>query len=117
MKRVQFALVAVTIALFLFQATPKASYSCLGTVSTLGLNPSGLVVASVGSLSFAYLCNVTATYNGVTAEVCKAIYAQLLAAKLNAQTVAFFFSDGLTCATHPAWADLTGWFYGPELEP
>jgi len=117
MKRMQHMVFAVVVALVLFQVAPKATYACTGTVATLALNPLGLVVTNVGSLSYVYLCNVTTTYNGVTAEACKAIYAHLLAAKLSAQTVAFFFDDSLTCTTHPVWANLTGWYYGPELEP
>jgi hypothetical protein len=65
MTRFQHLFLAVAVALVLFQAAPKA-YTCYGTVVTLSVSPSGLITATVGSLSYAYICNITATFNGVS---------------------------------------------------
>jgi hypothetical protein len=83
----------------------------------VALNPSGaLTVTSIASgLNTFYVCQIGSTINGVGPEVCKAIYAQMLAAKTSGQTVQWYFSDALSCTTHPTWDWLTGWYYGPSL--
>ena len=95
------------------------NYSCAGTIDSLALNPSGLVTLSSYSagVTSAYICSIGSTYNGVTADVCKAIFAQLVAAQATGSTVSWYYSDTLTCTTHPAWEMLTGWYYGPQVGP
>lgn len=101
------------LALMLVPAIASADYSCEGTVGNLALNPSGVLTVTVGSIENVYLCQIGTTRNAVPSDVCKAIFAHLLSAKNTGALVRFQFSDSLTCTTHPAWSDLTGWYYGP----
>jgi hypothetical protein len=66
-----------------------------------------------------YLCEIegtTASANGsVTPEECKSMLAVLLVAQVSRQSVEVDFSDSLTCTSHPSWAWLAGWYFGPVL--
>lgn len=85
----------------------------------VALNPSGTLTVTLATagLNAVYVCSIGATYNGVAPEVCKAIYAGLTAAQLTGSTVYWYYSDALNCTTHPSWAALTGWYYGPQVGP
>lgn len=106
------------IAILLLLPAPilaQSIYSCSGTVTSLGLAPSGLLTVTVGTLANVYLCEIGNTYNGVGADVCSAIYAHLLSARTTGSLELFNFNDTLTCTTHPSWAPLTGWYFGPQF--
>lgn len=114
------ALAIAGLALSTFTAPAWANYSCSGTLDAVTLAPgTGIVVVSSSSagLSWVYLCALegsTSSANGtVTPEQCKAMYSLLLAAQASGRSVTFSFNDSLTCAAHPAWAWLTGWYWGP----
>lgn len=66
---------AAGLALLVLPAIAKANYSCAGTVNNLALNPDGVLTATIGSLQNVYLCQIGATRNGVSSDVCKAILA------------------------------------------
>lgn len=93
----------------------QSTYSCSGTVTSVALAPSGLLTVSIGALTNVYLCEIGNSYNGVSADVCSAIYAHLLSARTTGSQELFNFNDTLTCTTHPTWAALTGWYYGPQF--
>ena len=60
----------------LFTSSPAwATYTCIGTIDGVALNPSGTVtVSSVTSgLPMFYVCQIGNTLNGVGPEQCKAI--------------------------------------------
>ena len=106
----------LTAALLVSQAA-FANYSCTGTVDQIDVSPTGVVVfasASMG-LTSVYLCQIGTTMNGVDPEPCKSIVAVLLTAHATGAQIDLSFSDSLTCSTHPAWAWLTGWYYGPNM--
>jgi hypothetical protein len=98
-----------------------ANYSCSGTVDNVSVSPgTGIVIfSSSAGLGAVYLCqieNSSSSANGtVTPEQCKSFLAVLLTAQATRQSVLFSFNDSLTCTTHPSWAWLTGWYYGPAL--
>ena len=107
------------LTFFLFASSQSFAYDCLGKVNQLVVAPSGTVTASLGNMSWVYLCNVNSIYNGVAPDACKSIYSQLLAAKLADKNVRMWFSDtsnDCTNAKHPAWADLQNWYFGPSIE-
>jgi len=110
--------VACVCTLFTFSASvAQANYFCTGVVDAVDVSPTGVVVVdspAAGLRSF-YVCQIGATTNGVGPDVCKAILAVLLASRTTGQLVEWAFSDTLTCSTHPSWAWLTGWYYGPNL--
>ena len=94
-----------------------ANYLCQGVPTQVTVSPSGTVaVGSAAGLSWVYLCSVNSTANGVDPAACKAILATLLTAQANSSTVTFWFSDSLTCTTHPDWSWLTGWYFGPSMQ-
>ena len=113
MKRVLLTLFLLSPPLF-----AQTTYTCVGPVTDLVVSPNGVVTASIGSLAWVYLCAIgtTSNYNGVTSDACKAIYAHLLSAKTTGAQETFWFNDSLTCTTHPAWANLTGWYFGPDFQ-
>lgn len=39
----------------------------------------------------------------------------LLTAQTSGKQIELWFNDSLTCTTHPAWAWLSGWYWGPRL--
>jgi hypothetical protein len=108
----------VLCAIMGIAATPAAwAYACAGTLDSINLNQGGIVTigsASSGLGTF-YVCEIGGTANGVTPDVCSAILASLIAAKEAGEQVQWQFNDSLTCQTHPQWAWLTGWYYGPSL--
>lgn len=105
-------------AVLAFPVRAQASYWCAGNVLNLSIQPTGMVALSMSgagvSMTSVILCQVGATFNGVTSDACKAIHAQLLAASIAGRQVRLYFGDTLTCATHNSWSALTGWYYGPE---
>jgi ribose/xylose/arabinose/galactoside ABC-type transport system permease subunit len=106
----------LTVALFVSQSA-LANYTCTGSVDQVNVSPNGVVVlvsASMG-LTSVYLCQIGTTTNGVDTDPCKSILAVLLTAHAIGGQIDLSFSDSLTCTTHPAWAWLTGWYYGPNL--
>jgi hypothetical protein len=111
-------LAAIALILSSVAAAPCwASYSCSGTISSVSLSPTGLVVVSSSAgFSSVEVCTVGSSSNGVTSDVCKAIVALLISAKINSSTVVWTFTDSLTCSTHPAWNWLTGWSNGPMVQ-
>jgi hypothetical protein len=106
----------MTLALLASHAA-FANYSCTGTVDQVSVDPNGVVIltsATVG-LNAVYLCAIGTTMNGVDSDPCKSILAVLLTAHATGAQIDLSFSDSLTCSTHPAWAWLTGWYYGPNM--
>jgi hypothetical protein len=94
-----------------------AAYSCNGVIDQVNVSPNGVVIvdSTAAGLQSVYLCQIGTTANGVSPDACKAILSLILAAKLSGASVLWSFSDSLTCTTHPAWAWLGGWYYGPNL--
>jgi len=110
------------IAALLATAPALAAYTCVGTVNDVSVSPSsGIVIfTSSAGMGAAYLCYLESTStnsaNGpVSSEQCKAMLTVLLMAQATGQSVELTFNDSLTCTTHPSWAWLTGWYYGPVL--
>jgi hypothetical protein len=110
--RLAAALVAMSLA------TPAwADYVCQGTIGRVALNAAGIltVTSTAAGFNSGYICQIGATRNGVGPEQCKAIYTLLLVARSTGQQVHWHSNDALMCSTHPSWANLTGWYYGPLL--
>ena len=108
-----------SLSFFMFFSSSVFAYDCLGKVNQLVIGPNGTVTASHGNMGWVYLCNVNSSYNGVAPDACKSIFSQLLAAKLADKNVRVWFSDtsnDCTNASHPAWADLKNWYFGPSIE-
>jgi hypothetical protein len=110
--RLAAAIVAMSLA-----APAWANYVCQGTIDSVALNTGGTVTvqSTAAGLYPAFICAIGTTVNGVGPEQCKAILAMLITARTSGQQVQWYFSDGLTCTTHPAWAWLSGWYHGPVL--
>lgn len=71
-----------------------ASYTCSGPVTGVTLGTDGSVAAaSAGGLTWPIFCRIGDTANGISPDVCKAIYAGLLAAQLNGKNVLLWFND------------------------
>ena len=93
-----------------------AQYACESYVGNVSTNRGEkLLIGSFAGSSWLMLCNLTTTVNGVTAEQCKTVFAQLLAAQLANKKVRLSFDDALTCSTQPSWTYATGWFWGPDI--
>lgn len=92
-----------------------ATYQCDGLLQSVALNPNGLLTVNSadGGLNAAYVCQIGSTYNGVSSDACKAIYAMLMQAWAMGKVVSWNYSDSYTCSTRPSWTMLTGWYYGP----
>jgi len=109
----------LAISMLVLASSPAfANYSCQGKIHQLSVDPGGnVVVGAVGSgLSWVYLCNVSTTANSITPESCRGVLTTLLTASASGSDVVFWFNDSLTCTTHPSWAQLTGWYFGPTIE-
>lgn len=102
-----------TAALLALPAIANANYVCSGTVGNVALNQQGVLTITVGSLQNVYLCQIGATRNGISSEICKAMFAQLLSAKATGALVQFTFNDALNCTR--SWTELTGWYFGPDI--
>ena len=100
-----------------------ANYACTGTTTSVAMDSGGGVnISNSSGLEFVWLCSVNTPSNGVSVEACKAMYAMFLSSKLSGAQVTLWFSDGLSCTTHAAWAALPsgnynggGWYWGPAL--
>ena len=94
-----------------------ASYFCNGPVQSVTVSPSGVVTldAPEAGVHYGYLCTIGNEENNVTSEACKSIFALLLTAKSTGRLVQFGFDDTSSCAAHPSWAWVTGWYWGPML--
>jgi hypothetical protein len=112
-------LFAGAVAAMSLLTTPLAwaGYSCTGIVSGTQIAPNGNVgAANMAGMTWIFLCNVSISVNGVDPSTCKAIYATLLAAEAQGRGVTLWLNDEPnTCASHPEWGMLTGWYWGPML--
>ena len=119
-KRVVLAWLAAALSV-IGNTAAWASYSCTGTVNDVNVTPgSGVVIfSSSAGLSSVYLCllegSTSSANETVTPEQCKAMLTVLMAAQISGQSVVLSFNDSLNCTTHPSWAWLTGWYWGPAL--
>jgi hypothetical protein len=115
--RLRSFIVLQLIAALLASEFAFATYSCTGSVDQVSVSPTGVVTltSSTIGLTDVYLCQIGTTTNGVDTEPCKSIFALLLSAHATGAQIDLSFSDSLTCSTHPAWAWLTGWYFGPNL--
>jgi len=119
--------------LMFIAGTAHAGWTCSGKVSELTLDPSGSVYMSLlkGDNTYAWqykpLCNVRTDTNGVVAQACKSIYAQLVTSVALGRTVTFWFDyPGATTpdcspARFPSWTPLatdsgSPWYFGPKLD-
>jgi hypothetical protein len=98
-------------------AASAATYTCTGPVVGLAIGPSGIITAeSIAGIQWPYICYVKSDGAlNTTGEICKSIYAMLLATQTSGKSVRLWFNDDLSCSTHPAWANLTGWYFGPVM--
>jgi len=109
------SIVTTLACLGLLANVSQAAVDCAGEVTSLSmqLNTTGTVTLSLaGGPSYTYLCDVDGTgRNGVSATVCRTMYATLMAAKTTGKKVLIRFYDFNSCAAIPAWADsgLLGW--------
>ncbi len=118
MSRLQkhFAKAIATVLLGLAASPAFATYSCSGPVSGVTVGPTGVVsAASAGGQQWTYFCRLGVTENGVSPEACKGVLTVLLTAQTTGKNVQLWFDDGLTCSTHPTWAWLSVWYWGPQL--
>jgi len=117
----------LVVAGSLISQSAWANYACTGTTTNVTIDQySNVNMSNSSGMEFVSLCNVANPINGISVEACKAMYAMLLASKLSGSQVTYWFSDGLSCTTHPAWQTLTsgsygatppGWYWGPSLYP
>jgi hypothetical protein len=87
---------------------------CTGTVTNLSINldNEGAVTLSLSSgPTSVYLCSIDGIRNGVSATVCRTMYATLMAAKISGKGVLIRFLDYNACAAVPSWgnAGTLGW--------
>lgn len=110
-------LLLLTVVVILSSVTAHAKvYICQSHLLSVSLAPNGLVAVTMhGSFEAVYVCQIGATFNGVSPEVCKVIYQTLLDALFRGRSVEWWFDDNLSCWEHPAWSPLTGWYYGPQV--
>ncbi|MBM7128792.1 hypothetical protein [Dyella mobilis] len=106
------------------QSAVAAGYNCLGTVNDVAVLPDGsLAIGEFYDAStpdyWLYLCNVNVAANGgngaISTTICKSWQATLLTAQATGKKINIWFSDTLSCGTHPQYtvADIT---FGPALE-
>lgn len=103
----------VIASIFFYAQTVKADVDCSGKVQhlSLALTTTGVVtVALEGGPTMVYLCAIDGpVYNGVSSEVCKAMYSTLMAAKLSGKKVLIRFYGQNSCAL-PGWTNYpVGW--------
>lgn len=114
--RKQFIRVTSTVLLALTASPAFATYACIGPVTGVTVGPTGVVSAqSAGGQQWAYFCRLGVTENSVSPEACKGVLTVLLTAQTTGKNVQLWFDDGLTCSTHPTWAWLAVWYWGPQL--
>jgi hypothetical protein len=114
-------------AVFWVSQSAWANYACTGSTTNVTIDQySNVNMSNSSGIEFVTLCNVANPENGISVEACKAMYAMLVASKLSGSQVTLWFSDGLSCTTHPAWqmlpsgsygASPPGWYWGPSLYP
>jgi hypothetical protein len=115
-RRVGWGVILTTAVLF--AGTANATYTCSGPVSGVVVSRDGVVAAqNFSGLNWVYLCSLTTPINGVSVDACKGIYSLLITAQATGKSVVTWFNDDpKTCASHPAWAWLTDWYWGPMLQ-
>lgn len=121
LRRAWLQVRSIGAVMFLLALSPiaAASYECVGAVSGTQISPTGVVMAnSIAGITAPYLCSVNTTTNGVSTDACKAIYAMMLTAESQGRSVVLWFNDDPnTCSSHASWSWLTGWYWGPMLNP
>ena len=109
-------MLAFYLSIFLYSQAANADIDCVGNVVGLSLQmtTTGVVTVSLaGGPTAVYLCAVDGgAYNGVSPEVCKAMYSTLMAAKLSNKKMLIRFSGNYaSCSSIPSWAaaPMHGW--------
>lgn len=109
-------MLAVFLSVFLYCNVANADIDCVGNVIGLSLQmtTTGVVTVSLsGGPTAVYLCAVDGVaYNGVSPDVCKAMYSTLMAAKLSNKKMLIRFSGNYAnCTSIPSWAaaPMHGW--------
>ncbi|ALU44363.1 hypothetical protein [Pseudoalteromonas rubra] len=86
--------IITTLALCAASLSAQA-YDCWGKVKAVDITPGGSVYLTVTGLGEAnYVCNVTQKSGSFTAESCRVIFSQMLAASMADKTVTLWFKNG-----------------------
>jgi len=100
-----------------------ASYSCVGKVDQVTVDPNGTVNASFSfqsaGMAWQDVCSINSAANNVSVAACKGILAVLLTARTSQQSVVLWFDNasGGQCSA-AAWKPLrdVGWYWGPGIQ-
>lgn len=116
-KAIKYKLILSIFMLLSFSQNAFAAYTCSGNVKGTTVHPNGTIYVEGigGGLRWVVLCSLKTDYGTISPEACKGVHATLLTAQTTNKQVVFWFNDELTCTTHPAWRQLTGWYFGPKL--
>lgn len=86
----------------------QQEYSCVGSIDYISQHHAGAVHVTsqemFGDSNARKLCELNADYNGVPAEVCKAWFSKLLAAKATSSDLSFQYRDSQSCSTQPSYS-------------
>ena len=109
-----------TIILFIlfFSEIAAAQFSCVGTVTYMGVDSGGNLNISLSSTPVHKVCSVEAqgTY-ALPVKTCGILYAALLSTKaLGLNMMIYYDTDSYSCRTIPAWSAVPSAYYfqGPQ---
>ncbi len=86
---------SIVVFLFVFFTSNAFSFTCIGKVETVDVQPNGHIAASITGVGGSNkICSVSGQRYDFTPEACKAIYSSLLSAFASSKNVKLYFSDG-----------------------
>jgi hypothetical protein len=111
----------LTLLVVGFAPTAWSSYSCTGHVKDVAIEATSgdVFVDSLGALSWPRLCSVRAAVGNISPEACRAVYSTLLVAQMSGKQVELTSSSTAvsSCAAHPAWTYVDGFYFLRILTP
>lgn len=99
----------------------SATYSCIGKVESVTVDPAGGVNATFvfenGIMSWQGVCSIDHAADNVSVSSCKGILGVLLTARTTNKRIQLWFDNAGGSCTATAWRPLreSGWYWGPAL--
>lgn len=109
------SIVSSTLLLLGFAASSQADIICTGQIKGVFTDKLGRVMTYASFRNdWVQVCNIGATWNGVTTDICKSWIATLTTLRVTQEPVAMYYGDypsGTSCLSIPTYENAPSPFY------
>ncbi|MES1192618.1 MAG: hypothetical protein ABUS47_16275 [Steroidobacter sp.] len=99
----------------LLVASPSyANFSCTGKSNIVGVSTNGTVYVSIG-FGIWEICNINSATGSLTPDVCKSLYAAMLAANKSNTSLRMYFNNATDSNNGPSCSAIGNWVGTPSF--